>query len=46
MSYKDNCKKENTPWIPPTSQGFTNTVKGVCPVPAEGGEDSRGAGNT
>lgn len=27
MSYKDNCKKENTPWIPPTSQGFTNAVE-------------------
>lgn len=27
MSYKDNCKKENTPWIPPTPQEFTNAVE-------------------
>lgn len=27
MSYKDNCKKENAPWIPPTPQEFTNAVE-------------------
>ena len=39
MSYKDNCKKENTPWIPPTPQEFTNAVEGKSSEPEESDED-------
>ena len=46
MSYKDNCKKKYPMDTSHISGIYQCCRKGACPVPAEGGEDSRGAGNT